>query len=141
MMQVMAIRILWEVAENIQNVDFYSIMCDEATDVKNVSKLAVRLRWVDDELEAHDEFISLKNMPNTDADSIVWKLKDVLLQMHLKLNKLEDGVMTNVPLCLVQKAGSLYESKAKKNVHYIPIATHIFNQSSRSRHDESMPHH
>ena len=87
MMQVMAIRILREVAENIQNIDFYLIMRDEATDVKNVSELAVRLRWVDDELEAHDEFIGLKNMPNTVADSIVRKLKNVLLQMHLKLNK------------------------------------------------------
>ena len=86
-MQVMAIRILREVAENIQNIDFYLIMRDEATDVKNVSELAVRLRWVDDELEAHDEFIGLKNMPNTVADSIVRKLKNVLLQMHLKLNK------------------------------------------------------
>ena len=37
------------------------------------------LRWVDDELEAHDEFIGLKSMPNTDADSIVRELKDVLL--------------------------------------------------------------
>ena len=45
------------------------------------------LRWVDDELEAHDEFIGLKSMPNTDADSIVRELKDVLLWMHLKLNK------------------------------------------------------
>ena len=42
---------------------------------------------MDDELEAHDEFIGLKNMPNTDVDSIVRDLKDVLLRMHLKLNK------------------------------------------------------
>ena len=62
-------------------------MCDEAADVKNVSELVVCLRWVDDKLEAHDEFIGLKNVPNTDADSIVRKIKDVLLQMHLKLNK------------------------------------------------------
>ena len=45
------------------------------------------LRWVDDELEAHDEFIGLKNMPNTDADFIVRELKDVLLRRHSKLNK------------------------------------------------------
>ena len=42
---------------------------------------------MDDELEAHEEFIGLKNMPNTDADSIVRELEDVLLRMHLKLNK------------------------------------------------------
>ena len=45
------------------------------------------LLWVDDKLEAYAEFIGLKNMPNSDADSIVRELKDVLLQMHRKLNK------------------------------------------------------
>ena len=76
MMQIMALRVLREVAENIQDVDFYSIMCDEATDVKNVSELVVCLRWVGNELEPHDEFIGLRNMPNTDADSVVQELKD-----------------------------------------------------------------
>ena len=33
--------------------------------------------------------------------------------------------MTDVPLCLVQKAGLLYKSKAKKKVRYIPVASHI----------------
>ena len=83
----MTLRLLWVVAENIQDVDFNSIMCDEATDVKNLSELVVCLCWVDDELEAHDEFISLINMPKTDADFIVWELNNVLLGMHLKLNK------------------------------------------------------
>ena len=71
MMQIMALRVLQEVAENIHDVDFYSIMCDEATYFINVSEHVVCLRWVDDKLKAHDEFISLKNMPKTEADSIV----------------------------------------------------------------------
>ena len=41
MMQIMALKVLWEVPENIQNVDFYSIMWDKATNVKNVSELVV----------------------------------------------------------------------------------------------------
>ena len=87
-MQIMTLRVLLEVAENIQGVDFYVIMCIEATDVKNISEFVVCLRWVDNELEAYDNFIGLKNMPNTDADSIVRRMiKDVLLRMHLKFNK------------------------------------------------------
>ena len=34
MTQIMALRVLREVAENIQDVDFCAIMCDEAIDVK-----------------------------------------------------------------------------------------------------------
>ena len=51
----MALRVFWEVAENMQDVDFYSIMCNEATGLKNVSELVVCLCWVYDELEAYDE--------------------------------------------------------------------------------------
>ena len=61
-------------AENIHNVECYWIMCDEATDVKNASELVVCLHWMDDKLEAHDEFIGLKSMQNTDANSIVQEL-------------------------------------------------------------------
>ena len=89
MMQTMVLRVLLqEVAENIQNVDFYLVMCNEATDVKNISELVVCLRWVDNEMEAHDVFIGLKNMPNIDADLIVRELEVVLWRMHLKLNKM-----------------------------------------------------
>ena len=87
MMQIMALKILREIATNLQDSDFFTMMCDEATDVKNVSQLVVCLRWVDENLNAHDEFIGLKDMPSTDADSIVRELKDVLLRMRLKLEK------------------------------------------------------
>ena len=87
MMQIMALKILREIATNLQDSDFFTMMCDEATDVKNVYQLLVCLRWVDENLNAHDEFIGLKDMPSTDADSIVRELKDVLLRMRLKLEK------------------------------------------------------
>ena len=82
MTQVMALKVLREVAQNIQDVDFYSIIYTEATNVKDVSELAVgwTTNW-------NNEFMVLKKMPNTDADSIMRELKDVLLRKHLKLNK------------------------------------------------------
>ena len=81
MMKVMGLKILREIAYNVREADFYSIMCDEATDVANVSQLVVCLRWVDDELNAHDEFIG------TNAEYTVRELKDCLLRMDLKLTK------------------------------------------------------
>ncbi|MEM7226435.1 MAG: DUF4371 domain-containing protein [Pseudomonadota bacterium] len=87
MMQVMALKILREIAANLQDADFFSMMGDEATDTKNVSELVICLRWVDENLDAHDEFIGLKNIDVTDAESIVSELKDVLLRMNLQLSK------------------------------------------------------
>ena len=112
-MQIIALRVLREVAESIKNVDFYSIMCDEATDFKNVSELVVCLRWMDDELEAHDEFIGLKSMPSTDADSIVRELKDVLLRMHLKLNKCRGECYGGCPTMSGSKSGVAVQIKSK----------------------------
>ena len=34
MMKVMALKILREIAYNVREADFYSIMCDKATDVR-----------------------------------------------------------------------------------------------------------
>ena len=42
---------------------------------------------MDENLDAHDEFIGLKDMDVTDAESIVCELKDVLLRMHLQISK------------------------------------------------------
>ena len=83
----MALHVLRKVAQNIQSADFYSLMGDEATDVSNVLQLMICLRRVDCDLVAHDEFFGLKDMPCTNADSVVAELKDVLLRMNLKLNK------------------------------------------------------
>ena len=87
MMKIMALQVLREVAQNIQSVDFYSLIGDKATDVSNALQLVICLRWVDCDLVAHDEFIGLKDMPCTNVDSIVTEWKDVLLRMNLKLNK------------------------------------------------------
>ena len=46
MMKLMALRILRDVVRNIRDSDFYSMVCDEATDVGNVSQFVVCLRWV-----------------------------------------------------------------------------------------------
>ena len=138
-MQIMALRVLREVTQNIQDVDFYWIMCDEATDVKNVSELVVCLLWVDDKLEAHDEFIGLKNMPNSDADSIVRELKDVLLQMHWKLNKCRGQCYDECASMSGSKSGLAVQIKSEEYKSIIYQLLRTFNQSCCRRHDESMP--
>ena len=62
-------------------------MGDEVTNISNILQPVICLRWIDCDFVAHDEFIALKDMPCTNADSIVAELKDVSLRMNLKLNK------------------------------------------------------
>ena len=126
MMHIMALRVLREVPENIQDVDFYLTMCDEATNVKNVSELVVCLSWVDDRLEAHDEFIGLKNMPSTDTNSIVRELKDVLLRMHLKLNKYRGRCYDGCSTMSGSKSGVTVKIKSEEEC---ALYTHCYAHS------------
>ena len=132
MMQIMALRVLGGVAENIQTVDLYSIMCDEATDFKNVSELVVCLRWVDDELEARDAFIGLKNMPNTNANSTVRELKDAVLLMFLKLDKCRAQCYDECSTMCGSKSGIAVQIKSReKRALYTHCYVHLINVAVR----------
>ena len=87
MMKIIALQILREIAKNLQDTDFYSVMDDETTNVSNVSQLVICMRWVHLDLVTHDEFIELKDISCTSADSIVTEIKDKLIHMNVKLNK------------------------------------------------------
>ena len=77
MLEIMALQIL----RNIQSADIFSILGDETGDVSNTEQLVFCIRWVDDDLEAHEEFIGMHPLPNTSADKIVCVIKDILLRM------------------------------------------------------------
>ena len=71
----MALQVLKEVASSLQSSEFYSVLADETADSSNKEQLVVCIRWVDDKLEAHEEFIGLTHLENCTADSIVNGIK------------------------------------------------------------------
>ena len=126
MMQVMALKILRHIAGNIRDADFFTMMCDEATDVTNTSQLVVCIRWVDENLNANDEFIGLKDMPCTDAKSIVFELKDVLLRMHLNLKQCRGQCYDG---CSTMSGSKNGVAKMIKNTERRALYTHCYAHS------------
>ena len=57
MVKVMALRILREIAANLQSSSFFTVMVDETTDVSNVEQVVVCLRWVSEGFEIREEFV------------------------------------------------------------------------------------
>ena len=49
-------------------------------------QLTVCIRWVDEQLEAHEDFFGFYNIPDIGAETIVLVVKDVLLKLQLHLN-------------------------------------------------------
>ena len=71
----MALKLMRDVAANISSAKFYTIMADETTDVSNTEQLVIRIRWVDDDLNIHEDFIGLHPLAQADAGTIVKGIK------------------------------------------------------------------
>ena len=56
---VMAKMVVRDLTSSIQTAPFISIMIDETTDESNKEQVVICFRWVDDELDVHEDFIGL----------------------------------------------------------------------------------
>ena len=65
---------------------FFSIICDEYTDISNNEQLTICIQWVDKQLEAHEDFFGFHTIPDISAETIVSAVEDVLLKLQLPFN-------------------------------------------------------
>ena len=60
-------------------------MADECVDVTNEEQLVICFRWVDENLEVHEDFVGLHPLSDTKADTIVKVILDTIQSMGLKM--------------------------------------------------------
>ena len=84
MLQLMSVSILRCIASNLPTSSMFTIMADECTDISNHEQLVICFRWVDTNLEVHEEFAGLYQIADTSANTILQALKDCLLRMNLQ---------------------------------------------------------
>ena len=58
-------------------------MVDECTDASNTEQMVFCLRYVDDNLEVHEETLGLYHLELTNAANITTVLQDILLRFNL----------------------------------------------------------
>ena len=110
MLEIMALEVLRDIVKDIQSAVFFTILADETSDVSNTEQLVVCIRWVDNTLQAHEEFIGLHPLPNTTSEQIVFVIKDILLRMNLNLQNAR---------------GQCYDGAASMAGHKSGVATKI----------------
>ena len=97
-LEVMSYMVLRKLLGDIHNSPYLMVMVDETTDVANKEQLTFVIRWVDESLDVHEEFLGLYNLSSTTADSIVASIKDILLHFEIPAAKLRgqcyDGCST-----------------------------------------------
>ena len=62
------LNLLRNIARNIQQAKFYSVMGNKKVDTSNKEQLVLCIRWVDDDLQVQEDFIGIHKTPNTTAD-------------------------------------------------------------------------
>ena len=86
-LKIMSLSILKEIASNIQNGIYYTIMADQVTDASNEEQFVMRLRSLNDDLVPHEDLIGLYKVPNICEDFLVSCIRDALICMNLYMNK------------------------------------------------------
>ena len=86
-LKVMALSTLRKIASELSRSQFFCIMSDKCTDASNREQLVICIRWVDSNLEVHEEFIGLYKVENIQTDTIVAVIKDALIRLNLTLSK------------------------------------------------------
>ena len=76
-MAIMANHVIRDQVTKIRG-GFFSIICDEYTDISNKEQLTICIRCLDKELEAQEDFLGLNNVPDIGSETIVSAIKDVI---------------------------------------------------------------
>ena len=79
MLKVMALSNLRKIAGDLSQARYFCIMSDECTDASNREQLVICIRWVDSNLEPHEEFVGLYKIDDIKADTIVAAIRDTLI--------------------------------------------------------------
>lgn len=84
LLEIMASVILRKITHKLSG-EMFSIMVDETTDISNTEQLVFCIRYVDGQLNSHEEFIGLHSLESTMAQSITHTIEDILLRLSLQL--------------------------------------------------------
>ena len=126
MIEVMALGILKEVSENIQNAKFFTIMADETADVANKEQVVICFRWVDDDLNVHEDFVGMEPVGRATADKVIAVIKKAIKLMNLKLCNARGQCYDGVSVMSGAKAGV---AKQIKDIIKKCLYTHCYGHS------------
>ena len=118
LVSVMADIVSRQVVTSLDN-SFFSILCDECTDVGNKEQLTLCVGWID-KLEAHEDFLGFVNIPNIRADIIEAVIKDVFIRPRIPFSNCRGQCYDGASNMLVSKSG-LYSPKP---IPLTAMATH-----------------
>ena len=135
----MAKQVLRKKLYDVNNSKMYASMCDEYTDVSNKQQLSICVRWVDEDLNTHEDFLGFYEVPNIKSETVVSAIKDAFVKFNLPLSDLRRQTYDGASNMLRKKSGiaaqiKLIQPKAVVNHchgHSLSLSVKDVTNSSR----------
>eukprot|EP00794_Sanderia_malayensis_P004246 gene4246-4810_t len=88
LIEIMGNDVLCSIFEDIiSNFGLFSLIADESRDISNKEQLTCILQWVSvPELSTHEDFVGMHHIKETDAETVTYCFKDILLRCNLFLD-------------------------------------------------------
>ena len=105
LINIMSKQLLRKKLDDINRSRMFSLMCDEYTDVSNKQQLSMCVRWIDDSLNPHENFLGFYELPNIVSDTIVSAIKDSLTLFIRLLSDLRGQTYDSASNVLGKRSG------------------------------------
>ena len=104
---LLAMSIVRNIVKDIKDgqCNTFSIIADEYTDTANLEQVSICLRWIDNQLNSHEDFLGYYHIPNIDSETIESVLKDALIRLQLSLNECRGQCYDGASNMLGKKSG------------------------------------
>ena len=86
-LEIMAHSIQRDIASDIRDAVWFSLIVDETTDISVKEQVSICLKHVSNLFEVHEDFIGFYETSLTDASTLVAIIEDVLLRLNLPLSQ------------------------------------------------------
>ena len=84
---LMGNAVLRALLSEIREVNMFSLIADEASDVSDKEQLCTTIRWVDSSFQIHETPLELINVPKTDSETLTSMIKDSFVRLALPIRQ------------------------------------------------------
>lgn len=88
-LELFAHDILRTIGATASKTDFFGLTADGTTDISGKEQFSISLQFSNDHLEVQNFFLGFYNAPDTTAEILFLCIKDVLVRLHLPLERLK----------------------------------------------------
>lgn len=113
-LSLMSHTILRDISRDIQHSKYFAILADETTDISNREQLVICLRWIDCNLDVHEDFLGLYKIDDTGAETISKAILDALLRLNINITKCRGQTYDGASAMSGRKSGVQTRIKEKE---------------------------